>query len=169
MNNYVWPVSSGRITSYFGDTRDGGSRSHAGIDIAVPVGTDVYSIAPGVVSNTGYTSARGNYITVDHGSGVSSLYEHLSGYAATIGQNVAAGDLIAKSGNSGQGTGPHLHFEIKTSNGYVDPLQYSFSGSGSAAAVNESGVNNMDGIIEAIKKYWYVVAAGMLIFAVISK
>ena len=166
MSNYVWPVSGGRISSYYGDPRDGGSRSHAGIDIAVPVGSEVYTIAPGTVTKTGYTSARGNYITVDHGNGVQSLYEHLSEYAATVGQNVAAGDLIARSGNTGIGTGPHLHYEISVNGKTVDPLNYNFPQS--------NGVNNMsneifDGVLGGIKKYWYVVALGMLVFAVITK
>lgn len=172
--NYTWPTSGGRISSYFGDPRDGGSRSHAGVDIAVPVGSEVYTIAPGTVSKTGYTSARGNYITVDHGNGVQSLYEHLSEYAATVGQNVAAGDLIARSGNTGIGTGPHLHYEISVNGRAVDPMTYSFgpyaeaqigrSHGGSGAAIESADI-----IIESIKKYWYLIAAGLLVFAVISK
>jgi len=164
MSSYISPVIGGRISSYFGDSRDGGSRSHAGVDIAIPIGSEVYTIAPGTVSNTGYTSSRGNYITVDHGNGVQSLYQHLSEFAATVGQNVSAGDLIAKSGNSGVGTGPHLHYEILVNGKAVDPLSYSFQNN------NASEVNTMfDGVIDGIKKYWYVVALGMLVFAVISK
>ena len=161
--NYSWPTLSGyAISSKYGDSRDNGSRSHAGVDIAVPVGSDVYAIAPGKVLNTGYTSARGNYITLDHGDGVTSLYEHLSSLAASVGQTVGAGDLIAKSGNTGKGTGPHLHYEIAVNGKTVDPLNYSFA----EAQVNRNSENQIVGVI---KKYWYLIAAGVLIFAVFSK
>lgn len=168
--SYVWPTVSQRITSVFGDSRDNGSRSHAGVDIGVPVGSEVYSIAPGTVSKTGHTSARGNYITVDHGNGVQSLYEHLSEYAATVGQSVTAGDLIAKSGNTGVGTGPHLHYEILVDGKAVDPLTYSFEAqSGRTHGGSGATIETADSVLAAIKKYWYLIAAGLLIFAVISK
>lgn len=171
--SYVFPVLSGRISSGFGDSRDGGARSHAGVDVAVPVGTSVFSMAPGRVSFTGYNSARGNYLKIDNNDGTMSLYEHLSSFAARVGDSVGAGDLIAYSGNTGQGTGPHLHFELWRNGSPVDPMgeQYSknaHNGGGRSFGGSAAG-SVVDSVIDSIKNHWVIIAAAFVIVLLLSR
>ncbi|GFE58673.1 M23 family metallopeptidase [Geobacter sp. AOG1] len=109
----VLPVQ-GRITSPAGlrrDPIDGTLRNHQGVDIAVPTGTPVHPVAPGVVV---YSGARGGYgymIIIEHGDGMLTLYAHNSTNLAGVGTQVTDGTTIALSGSTGRSTGPHLHFE----------------------------------------------------------
>lgn len=126
-----WPLPyKARITSYFGNREQpvpGASTYHRGIDIGVPVGTKVYSAADGYVVTRGYSSVRGYYIMVKHADNLYTFYQHLNSFAASIGQTVKRGQTIAYSGKSGIGSGPHLHFEVRTSPNYgseVNPLKY---------------------------------------------
>ena len=129
-----WPLPSkyGRsyITSYFGNREQpvpGASTYHRAIDIGVPIGTPVYSAADGYVMLTGSSSVRGKYIMVKHADNLYTFYQHLSSVTASAGQNVKEGQTIAYSGNTGIGSGPHLHFEVRTSPNYgseVNPLDY---------------------------------------------
>lgn len=116
-----WPVAQtsakiGKVTSSFGPRKSptaGASKNHRGVDIGVKTGTTVYAAADGVVTSVGYSSVRGNYIIVYHESlGLSTLYQHLS--SCLVGKNakVLGGGVIAKSGSTGVGTGPHLHFGV---------------------------------------------------------
>lgn len=89
---------------------------HSGIDIGVPSGTKIYSLADGLVIYSGWMSGYGNVVMVDHGS-YTSLYAHNSSLAVTVGQTVKGGQLISYSGSTGNSTGPHLHFEIRLQNG----------------------------------------------------
>ena len=117
---WIWPVS-GTLTSPFG-YRWG--RMHEGIDISVPEGTPIRAAKPGSVILAAYTGGYGNYTCVDHGGGLSSCYAHQSSYAVSPGDQVAQGDVIGYSGNTGSSTGPHLHFEIRVNGSAVDPLGY---------------------------------------------
>ncbi len=117
---WIWPVS-GTLTSPFG-YRWG--RMHEGIDISVPEGTPIRAAKPGTVILAAYTGGYGNYTCVDHGGGLSSCYAHQSSYAVSPGDQVAQGDVIGYSGNTGSSTGPHLHFEIRVNGSAVDPLGY---------------------------------------------
>lgn len=129
-----WPLPStygrSRITSYFGNREQpvpGASTYHRAIDIGIPVGTPVYSAADGYVVITGYSSIRGNYIMVKHADNLYTFYQHLKSVNASAGQSVKRGQTIAYSGNTGIGSGPHLHFEVRTSPNYgseVNPLNY---------------------------------------------
>lgn len=129
-----WPLPStyGKkyITSYFGNREQpvpGASTYHRAIDIGIPVGTPVYSAADGYVVITGYSSIRGNYIMVKHADNLYTFYQHLKSVNASAGQSVKRGQTIAHSGNTGIGSGPHLHFEVRTSPNYgseVNPLNY---------------------------------------------
>lgn len=118
---YIMPVSDYVITSYVGPRW---GRNHNGIDLAVPVGTDVYSSAPGTVIQSGWNGGYGICVTIDHGNGVIARYGHLSQTNAAVGQAVNQGDLIGLSGNTGNSTGPHLHFEMRLNEEVVDPLTY---------------------------------------------
>lgn len=129
-----WPLPSqygrSRITSYFGNREQpvpGASTYHRAIDIGVPVGTPVYSAADGYVVTKGYSSIRGNYVMVKHANNLYTFYQHLKSVTVSAGQNVKVGQTIAYSGNTGIGSGPHLHFEVRTSPNYgseVNPLNY---------------------------------------------
>ncbi len=115
-----WPVS-GPVTSGFG-MRWG--RMHEGIDIAVAEGTPVHAAAAGTVIYAAWMSGYGNLVVVDHGNGLSTAYAHNSSLAVSVGQAVAAGEVVSYSGNTGNSTGPHVHFEVRVGGGAVDPLGY---------------------------------------------
>ncbi|GIO40070.1 hypothetical protein J41TS12_49310 [Paenibacillus antibioticophila] len=122
-----WPTESVRITSTFGTRRDpfnGTLTSHNGIDIGGPSGDPVYAAAHGTVTDTGYSSARGNYITVSHPSGVKTNYMHLKEISVSKGDAVKQGDTIGLLGSTGRSTGPHLHFEVIKQGTPVDPINY---------------------------------------------
>jgi len=130
-----WPVSSSspyynNITSYFGNREQpvpGASTYHRAIDIGLPVGTAIFSSADGYVVTKGYSSVRGYYVMVKHADNLYTFYQHLSSISVSSGQNVKRGQQIAKSGSSGIGSGPHLHFEVRTGPYYgseVNPLNY---------------------------------------------
>jgi murein DD-endopeptidase MepM/ murein hydrolase activator NlpD len=116
----VWPAR-GPQTSGFG-TRWG--RLHAGIDIGAPTGTPIFAAAAGTVSFSGTMSGYGNVVTVDHGGGLTTLYAHQSRIAASVGQQVGAGDVIGYVGSTGRSTGPHLHFETRVGGTPRNPLGY---------------------------------------------
>ncbi|MGN1269621.1 MAG: murein hydrolase activator EnvC family protein [Clostridia bacterium] len=127
-----WPLPSNctYISSYFG-YRDqpvpGASTYHRAIDIGVSIGTPVYSAGNGYVMTKGYSSVRGYYVMVKHADNLYTFYQHLSSILVSQGQSVKRGQQIAKSGNTGIGSGPHLHFEVRTSPYYgseVNPLNY---------------------------------------------
>lgn len=117
--NFIWPVpGTTRISSPFGPRKAptaGASTYHRGIDIPASKGTKVIASDSGkvVVTKTGYNGGRGNYIVIDHGNGIGTLYQHLNKYVVSVGQSVKQGDKVAEVGNSGVGTGPHLHFEVQ--------------------------------------------------------
>ena len=117
---FVWPAH-GVLTSSFG-WRWG--RMHEGIDIAVPSGTPVVASASGTVIVAGWTGGYGNLVVVDHGNGIATAYAHNTSVAAGLGQQVAQGQLIAYSGNTGNSTGPHIHFEVRSNGSPADPLGY---------------------------------------------
>jgi murein DD-endopeptidase MepM/ murein hydrolase activator NlpD len=119
---YVNPVS-GPITSRFGASR--GKYPHAGIDFAVPIGRIVKSALDGVVERLGtniVTGRSGKGMLVGHDDGRKTYYGHLSNFIAKVGQQVRGGEGIAKSGNTGRSTGPHLHFETWQNGKAVNPL-----------------------------------------------
>ncbi len=99
-------------------------RMHEGIDIAVPTGTPVVAAAAGTVIYAGVLGGYGNLVVVDHGNGLATAYAHNSAYASSVGQVVAQGTVIAYSGNTGNSSGPHVHFEVRVGGTAVDPLGY---------------------------------------------
>lgn len=111
------------ITSGFGFRKlRGRGRMHYGIDLKAAYGSSVYSADTGTVIFSGKKSGYGNTIIIDHGNEIYTLYAHNSALLATIGQNVNQGEAIAKIGNTGYSTGPHLHYEIRWRNKAVNPL-----------------------------------------------
>ncbi|MFJ2443775.1 MULTISPECIES: peptidoglycan DD-metalloendopeptidase family protein [unclassified Streptomyces] len=120
------PVAGGTGTRY----RQSGSWAsgyHTGVDFPVPTGTSVKAVAAGRVVSAGWAGAYGYQVVIRHADGKYSQYAHLSALTVREGQNVGGGQRIARSGSTGNSTGPHLHFEMRTGPGYgtdIDPLAY---------------------------------------------
>ena len=94
---------------------------HKGVDIAAPMGTDVYCAAQGKVIFAGQKSGYGNCVIIEHGNGLATLYGHLSKILVDANQQVKIGDVIAKVGSTGRSTGPHLHYEVRKNNTPINP------------------------------------------------
>lgn len=126
--SFKWPCpSSSRITSNFGDREsptEGASSNHKGIDISASTGADIIAAADGEVVISTYSYSAGNYIMIDHGGGVSTVYMHSSKLLVGVGEKVTKGQVIAKVGSTGYSTGPHLHFGIRSGGTYVNPRSY---------------------------------------------
>lgn len=121
------PSPASDITSDFGNRLDpflGRLALHAGIDFRATTGTRIRSTAPGTVTTAGLTGGYGNMVEIDHGNGVATRYAHLSAVLVRVGDHVKAGEVIAKSGNTGRSTGPHLHYEIRLNGEAVDPMRF---------------------------------------------
>ncbi len=124
---FIWPVSSGYVSSGFGARsrpKAGASTYHQGVDIAVSIGTTVRASSGGTVITAGWVSGYGNAVYIRHADGVVTRYGHLSKILVSVGETVTQGERIALSGNTGNSTGPHLHFEMRISGTAVNPLNY---------------------------------------------
>ena len=125
---WVTPVSGYTLTSPFGMRVHpvlGTARMHNGIDLACPQGTPIYATRAGRVTTASYQAGgAGNYVSINHLDGFSSIYMHMTHYVVYPGQNVAQGQLIGYVGSTGISTGPHLHFGISYAGTYVNPLAY---------------------------------------------
>lgn len=114
----IWPTQ-GIVTSAFGP-RFG--KHHDGIDIEAPIGTPVLSSKDGLVVYSGYSPiGYGNTIKVDHQGGLESVYGHLDSLHVSVGDRVQKGQLIGTVGDTGNSTGPHLHFEVRLRGKPLDP------------------------------------------------
>lgn len=118
--NLVWPANA-PLTSPFGHRW---GRLHGGIDLGVPTGTPVHAADDGTVVIAGWVGGYGNYICIDHGGGFSTCYGHNSRLGVSVGQRVSKGQVIAASGNTGNSTGPHIHFETRVNGVQRDPMGY---------------------------------------------
>jgi len=129
---WVDPVKKYTLSASFNQAGNMWSSTHSGQDFAVPSGTKVFAAHGGTVvkaggNGAGDGSAYGNAIVIKHGNGTYSQYAHLSKINVKVGQVVATGQRIALSGNTGNSSGPHLHFEIRTTANYgsaVDPVAF---------------------------------------------
>lgn len=120
----IWPVR-GPITSPFGWRMHPIYHRlilHEGIDIGADTGTPIKAADGGRVLIAGWVSGYGNYIAIDHGSGISTGYGHCSAIFVAVGQNVQKGQVIGDVGSTGNSTGPHLHFEVRVRGVPTDPL-----------------------------------------------
>ena len=126
--SFIWPLpSSSRITSEFGGREsptEGASSNHQGVDVGAPTGAPILAAASGTVVVSTYSYSAGNYIMINHGGGVYTVYMHCSQLLVSEGQEVQQGQTIAKVGSTGYSTGPHLHFGIRSGGNYVNPLAY---------------------------------------------
>ena len=118
--SFRWPLT-GRISSKFGPRW---GKEHQGIDIAVSEGTNVRAAAGGTVLRAFNNGGYGLFVEIDHGSGWVTRYAHNSKLLVKPGQEVVRGEVVALSGNTGNSTGPHLHFEIRRGGTPVDPQLY---------------------------------------------
>ena len=121
------PVSTGYISSYFGeraDPFDGREAFHKGVDFAGNLGSDVVAVAAGVVTWAGERSGYGKLIEINHGDGYSTRYAHNERTLVSVGQTVKRGESIALMGSTGHSTGPHVHFEVLKNGRQVDPLSF---------------------------------------------
>jgi len=147
VNTMSWPTNGAYITSYFGLREEpipGASTNHAGIDIGVTIGTNVYAAEAGTVTTASYSNSAGNWIVLDHGNGYITKYMHNSEIKVSVGDVVAKGQIIALSGNSGNSEGPHLHFEVNYNGQAVDPLSFKYDngiGEGNAGIGSNSSLS----------------------------
>lgn len=121
-----WPLR-GWVTSEFGVRANpvtGEGEMHRGIDIAAPIGREVVAPAAGEVLHVGKQPGFGDVVVLGHGEGVTTYYGHLDQELVVLGQTLEEGQVFARSGNSGQSTGPHLHYEVRRFGVPVDPRPY---------------------------------------------
>lgn len=130
-SGFISPLGNGwrsMVTSEFGSRTDpvtGGIATHAGIDLGAAKGTPIRAVLGGTVVNVTYASTGyGYHVTVDHGSGIVTLYAHCSEILVSQGQEVSAGDVIARVGSTGKSTGDHLHFEVMVNGTKKNPRNY---------------------------------------------
>ena len=123
------PVA-GRITSLFGPRRHpilGYTRMHAGIDFGAGHGAPIFAVSDAVVTYAGRHGGHGNYVRLEHGSGMASGYAHMSRIAVGAGTRVRAGQVIGYVGSTGLSTGPHLHYEVYKHGRTVNPMGVRFA------------------------------------------
>ena len=123
-----WPIEGHyTITSNYGmrvHPTLGVEKMHNGIDLAAPSGSSILCAYNGTVVAADYNSTMGNYIMINHGGGLYTIYMHCSSFITSNGAYVSQGQAIARVGSTGLATGPHLHFSIKVNGSYVNPLNY---------------------------------------------
>ncbi|MBF0539078.1 MAG: M23 family metallopeptidase [Nitrospirae bacterium] len=121
------PVSSFNISSPFGwrtHPQTGRSEFHSGLDMAVPLGTEVRATADGIVSFAEWSGGSGNLVVIEHGFGFTTCYAHNRKVVVQVGQRVRRGDLISYVGSTGNSTGPHVHYEVWKNSSPVDPMVF---------------------------------------------
>ncbi len=124
--NLVWPSYCTYITSRQGPRTHpvtGEYKNHGGTDIGASYGSAIYAADSGTVvySSDGWNGGWGNYVMIDHGNGMQTLYAHMSSRAVSVGQTVSRGQTIGYVGSTGMSTGPHLHFEMYINGSRIDP------------------------------------------------
>jgi murein DD-endopeptidase MepM/ murein hydrolase activator NlpD len=138
---FLDPVG-GAVNSGFGLRRApkaGASTFHRGVDFQADAGTPVRAPAVGTVEAVGFDPKLGKYVVIDHGARTKTKYGHLSDNTVRVGTQLAAGEVFARSGNTGNSTGPHLHYSVIRGGEYVDPLKRRFPVSAGDAALDTEG------------------------------
>lgn len=122
---FSYPLGTFKITSHFGyrvHPVTGNNRVHSGVDLQASY-EPVFAVFPGVIEETGRGGKEGYYMIVKHSKNIKTVYCHLSKMMLRKGDLVRAGQVIAISGNTGQSTGPHLHFAVRFKEAYIDPVK----------------------------------------------
>jgi murein DD-endopeptidase MepM/ murein hydrolase activator NlpD len=148
-SNPASPITNGGVGTPYGASGSlwsGGT--HTGQDYPCPVGTPVYASLDGIIINTNPGSDYGKTVEIDHGNGYQTLYGHLSEVVVSVGAAVTKGQLIAKSGDTGKVTGPHLHYEVrKGKNNPVNPDELAKAGGAGLGGILGAGIGgNVSGI-----------------------
>ncbi|MEU9264838.1 transglycosylase family protein [Streptomyces sp. NPDC048251] len=126
-HSLVSPVSASTGTPYHATGSSWSKGYHTGVDFPVPTGTSVQAVRAGEVVSAGWAGSFGYQVVIRHSDGRYSQYAHLSAISVRDGQSVSGGQRIGRSGSTGNSTGPHLHFEVRTGPGFgtdVDPVAY---------------------------------------------
>lgn len=121
------PISRGWLSSYFGIRTDpftGRRVHHSGMDFAGKLGSDIVSVAAGVVTFASRRSGYGNLVEINHGKGYSTRYGHCLSIDVKVGDTIKKGQVLAKMGTTGRSTGPHVHFEVLNNGRAVNPKRY---------------------------------------------
>lgn len=125
---FTWPAPGyTRISSDYGTRMHpilGVEKFHNGVDMAAPTGSPVLAAYNGTVVAAAYNASMGNYIMINHGDGLYTIYMHCSALYVSAGTSVSAGDSIGAVGSTGRSTGPHLHFSVRLNGNYVSPWNY---------------------------------------------
>ena len=125
---FAWPCPGyKRISDEYGSRMHpilGVEKFHSGLDMAAPSGTAILAAYDGDVVAAAYSGSMGNYIMIDHGSGLYTIYMHCSALYVSKGQSVSKGQNIAAVGSTGRSTGPHLHFGVRLNGNYTSPWNY---------------------------------------------
>jgi murein DD-endopeptidase MepM/ murein hydrolase activator NlpD len=122
-----WPVRKGWISSRYGERSDpftGERVQHRGLDFAGTRGTEVLSVASGVVIRAGKNGGYGNFVEIDHGNGYRTRYAHNEKLAVKPGDHVTAGQVIAQMGSTGRASAPHVHFEVLKNGASINPSKF---------------------------------------------
>ncbi len=126
MNGFVFPVKENKITGLFGVQRILNNKPHNvhnGVDFAGNIGDSVFAIADGIVQLIGENFYyNGNFVLIDHGQGLSTIYIHLNNVFVKNGEKVSKGKVIGEVGSTGRSTGPHLHLGVQWYNKRIDPM-----------------------------------------------
>ncbi len=120
---FINPVG-GKTSSRFGELSSIRSSYHTGLDIANPIGTPIAAAASGTVIFSGWKSAYGQMVVIDHGNGVQTYYAHCNALYKSAGEYVNQGDIIGAVGMTGNVTGPHLHIEVRVNGVAYNPIYY---------------------------------------------
>lgn len=121
------PVSDAWVSSAYGwrtDPFSAGRSLHEGIDFAAESGSEVVSVAPGVVTTAERKSGYGRTLEINHGNGYVTRYGHNRKLLVSVGDRVKGGEVIARMGSTGRSTGPHVHFEVRKNGDVVNPTEY---------------------------------------------
>ena len=124
-----WPLADARFVTRGAGGATAYNGPHPGVDIAVPIGTEVRAAGGGVVVEVGANDEYGNFVRISHAGNYETLYGHLSRVLVDKGAHVPQGEVVALTGNTGRSTAPHLHFEVRHDGKPVDPLQLFKKGS----------------------------------------
>ena len=128
----IWPSYTRWLTDHFGPRQNhpvlGGYADHDGVDIGASYGSNIWAAAAGTVILAGNYGGYGSCVMINHGNGYTTVYGHMSSISVTVGQSVSQGQVIGHVGSSGISSGPHLHFEIRSSATAtpIDPMSFSY-------------------------------------------
>ncbi len=117
---FMYPINT-RITSYYGPRW---GRIHEGLDFAAPMGSPIRAVSSGRVVYSGWATGYGYVVIIEHQKGLRTLYAHNSKLLVNVRESVGKGEVISRSGNTGNSTGPHLHFEVQVNGRPENPLNY---------------------------------------------